>query len=61
MAIFLKRDCSPMFLEKRKQFSLLQCVSPLLAQMRSDDCIEQCLLSGVTRKTFAKRRETGKE
>jgi hypothetical protein len=27
--------------------------SPLLAQMRSADCIEQCQLSGVTRKTFA--------
>jgi hypothetical protein len=32
-----------------------------LAPLRHDECIEQCPLSGVTRKTFAKRRETGKE
>src|ERR1700732_719318 len=30
-----------------------RCVAPLLAQMRSGDRIEQCRLSGVTRRTFA--------
>src|ERR1700687_1031242 len=34
---------------------------PRLYRLRHADCIEQCPLSGVTRKTFAKRRETGKE
>src|SRR6202022_2999512 len=29
-------------------------VSPFMAQMRSADCIEQCPLSGATRKTFAR-------
>jgi hypothetical protein len=33
---------------------LLSCVSPLLAQMGSADCIKQRPLSGVFRKTFAR-------
>ena len=32
----------------------VQCMSLLLAQMRSADVIEQCPLSGVTRKTCAR-------
>jgi hypothetical protein len=40
---------------------MLRCMIPDVAPLRHADCIEQCPLSEVTRKTFAKRRETGKE
>jgi hypothetical protein len=32
---------------------LLRCMSLFLALLRHADCIEQCPLSGITRKTFA--------
>jgi len=45
-------QCCRSFLASFK-ICLLRCVRPQLAPLRHADCIEQCPLSGVTRKTFA--------
>jgi hypothetical protein len=44
---------SPALMKSSNRTQLLQCMSPVMAQMRSADCIEQRPLSGVMQKTFA--------